>query len=399
MAALLGSKALKEKLLKQWCQHKIQRQALDPSTDDVFPLSIKLARPSDQQFMQQYLAVQSWVKDMDKLAQSPGIELGKQQINYQKMGRQILPTKICFTHIEALARFLGCWQGWQKLASDFKLVCSRYAHLQTWLLDNLALLDKHHGQWSKLLTVVDFFIANPKPGCYLRQIDLPDIDSKFIEQHMRVLTSLLDRLLDEKDINQQVTGLREHGFEKRFGLLFEQPQIRFRILDPLLADDFCGATDLSLSVKEFAQLQLLLDKVFITENKANGLAFPPVNNAIVIFGLGYGVQSIKQITWLRDCRIYYWGDIDTHGFAILSQVRSYFSNTQSLLMDEATLLACKDQWGTEPDHKRHKAEHLEHLTNAEQQLYKRLKQDFWQNNLRLEQEFVPFHLLLETLSR
>ncbi|WP_353620190.1 Wadjet anti-phage system protein JetD domain-containing protein [Thalassotalea sp. G20_0] len=28
--------------------------------------------------------------------------------------------------------------------------------------------------------------------------------------------------------------------------------------------------------------------MFITENKVNGLAFPPVADAIVIFGLGYG---------------------------------------------------------------------------------------------------------------
>lgn len=399
MAALLGSKALKEKLLKQWRQHKIQRQVLERGADEMFPYNIKLARPNDQQFMQQYSAVQSWVKELDKLADSHDIELGRQQVNYQKMGRQILPTEVCFTNIEALTRFLGQWQSWQQLSSDFDLVCSRYTHLRNWLLGNLALLENHHGQWNKLLAVVDYFIANPKPGCYLRQIDLPGIDSKFIEHHKRILTSLLDRLLDEKDINLGITGLREHGFEKRFGLLFEQPQVRFRILDPLLADDFCGATDVSMPISQFAKLQLLLDKVYITENKANGLAFPPVNNAIAIFGLGYGVQSIKQVSWLHDCRIYYWGDIDTHGFAILSQVRSYFPTTQSLLMDEVTLLSCREQWGAEPENKRHKAEHLEYLTDAEQQLYQRLKQNFWQDNLRLEQEFVPFHLLLDALQR
>ena len=34
--------------------------------------------------------------------------------------------------------------------------------------------------------------------------------------------------------------------------------------------------------------------------------------------------------------LYYWGDIDVQGFEILSQFRSYFPQTQSLLMDRAT---------------------------------------------------------------
>nr|WP_221935062.1 Wadjet anti-phage system protein JetD domain-containing protein [Catenovulum sediminis] len=66
------------------------------------------------------------------------------------------------------------------------------------------------------------------------------------------------------------------------------------------------------------------------------MAFPPVNNAICIFGLGYGVQLLKEVNWLNQVAIYYWGDIDTHGFAILSQLRGYFPKVKSMLMDEAT---------------------------------------------------------------
>ncbi|NOR71388.1 MAG: hypothetical protein GQ532_17115, partial [Methylomarinum sp.] len=33
----------------------------------------------------------------------------------------------------------------------------------------------------------------------------------------------------------------------------------------------------------------------------------------------------------------YWGDLDTHGFAILSRLRHYYPQVKSILMDEKTL--------------------------------------------------------------
>jgi len=141
----------------------------------------------------------------------------------------------------------------------------------------------------------------------------------------------------------------------------------------------------------------MVDRIFITENKVNGLAFPAINNAIVIFGLGYGIQILKHTDWLKNCQIQYWGDIDTHGFAILSQLRSYFPKTRSLLMDQQTLLSCKTLWSCEALHQCHKAEQLPHLTDEEQMLYQQLKQGKWGERLRLEQELIPMSMLLESL--
>ncbi len=161
-------------------------------------------------------------------------------------------------------------------------------------------------------------------------------------------------------------------------------------MTPDCLQSLAGLSDLSVPIEQFAQLDLLLDRVFITENKTNGLAFPQIKNAIVIFGLGYGVQSLKQVHWLNDCRIYYWGDIDTHGFAILSQLRSYFPKVESLLMDQQTLIECRPLWGEEPENKVHSSDSLAYLSEAELQLYKRLKSAYWQPRIRLEQERVSF---------
>ena len=45
-------------------------------------------------------------------------------------------------------------------------------------------------EWSRLLDVVSWLQAHPRPGVYLRQVDLPGIHTKFIESQRGVLADL-----------------------------------------------------------------------------------------------------------------------------------------------------------------------------------------------------------------
>lgn len=334
-----------------------------------------------------------WQQQMQTFDEYPGFTLVKQINQFAKMGKQNIPVMIQIDNIESLARYLGQFQAWQGFLRSIEKITQELPGLASWLPGNARYIVEYMQVWDKLIRVCQYFLNHPNPNCYIRQLDIEGVDTKFIESHKRILKNLFDHLLPASAINANFDKLAEHGFEKRFGLLFDAPVIRFRVLDPLLADDLAGLTDLSLPIAQFAQLNLLIDKVFITENKISGLAFPPVNNAICVFGLGYGVQLLKEVSWLNQVAIYYWGDIDTHGFAILSQLRGYFPKVKSMLMDEATLLACKPVWGKEPESKVHAAQQLSNLTQAEHLLYSNLKTHYWQANLRLEQEQIPFHLL------
>ena len=103
----------------------------------------------------------------------------------------------------------------------------------------------------------------------------------------------------------------------------------------------------SLDADSFSRLAIGVQCVFITENETNFLAFPPVRHALVIFGAGYGWDALARSHWLKHCPIHYWGDIDTHGFGILDQLRGHFDHVASFLMDRATLDAHADFWGQE----------------------------------------------------
>jgi hypothetical protein len=183
------------------------------------------------------------------------------------------------------------------------------------------------------------------------------------------------------------------SFATRFGF-FERPtRIRFRALDSrlrLIANT--DQADLKLDTDNFAKLDFSqypvpLKHVFITENEINFLTFPKVENALVIFGAGYGWDALAKAQWLHTCRLHYWGDLDTHGFAILHQLRQHFPQTQSLLMDQATLMQHESIWGVEPD--QFKGD-LTRLSAPENVVYNLLRDNRLRPNVRLEQEHIGF---------
>jgi hypothetical protein len=91
---------------------------------------------------------------------------------------------------------------------------------------------------------------------------------------------------------------------------------------------------------------------------------------------------------VRQKEIHYWGDIDTHGFAILDQLRSHHSHVESLLMDRSTLLEHRSQWSDEPDPV---LRDLAHLSPEERALFDDLRwKRLGDQRVRLEQERIDF---------
>ena len=238
----------------------------------------------------------------------------------------------------------------------------------------------------------------PRPGIYLRQVDLPGLHTKFIEAHRSVLAELLDLALPADAIDATKTGLNQFAF--RYGFLDKPTRIRLRVLDPEIQSvPGPDCPDIALDADSFSRLRLPVRRVFFTENETNFLAFPRAKEAIVIFGAGYGWDALARSRWLNDCMMYYWGDIDTHGFAILDKLRSHFAHVDSFLMDRATLAAHTAVWGIED---KPLLVDLQKLTPDERALYDDLRDNRIRQRLRLEQEHVGFgwvtHRLQELLA-
>ena len=145
--------------------------------------------------------------------------------------------------------------------------------------------------------------------------------------------------------------------------------------------------DITLDAESFARLQPAVSQVFITENEINYLAVPSLPDSLLVFGAGYGFEVLAQAQWLARCQVFYWGDIDTHGFAILDQLRACLPHAHSLLMDRATLLAFEPQWGRE---EKQTQRALSRLNAEERALYDDLRENKLGQILRLEQERIGF---------
>lgn len=157
-----------------------------------------------------------------------------------------------------------------------------------------------------------------------------------------------------------------------------------------------GLSDMTVPASEFAQLRLAVNRVFVTENEINGLPFPKVPDSLVVFGLGYGLELLLPCDWLKAKTMYYWGDIDTHGFAMLDRLRGAFPEARSFLMDRATLLAPRALWGQEREEERF-MKPLTRLNHEERALFAELQQDRLGDRIRLEQERIALLYLERAL--
>jgi hypothetical protein len=348
------------------------------------PLRLNLKAPLASDLSDRFEAVRDWVR---AIAGTPQVRIEWREWNHRVQGVQRLPAAVWLdTQQDALA-FIGKVGQAQRLEVLWQHTAATQPALLAWLfrrpIQALDLADR----WERLLAVVAWLQAHPRPGVYLRQVDVPGVDSKFIEAHRGVLTELLDLALPPEAVERGAGGVAQ--FTRRFGFLDKPVRIRFRLLDPALPSlPGCeGLPDITLDAASFAALALPVERVFVTENQTNFLAFPPAAAAMVVFGAGYGWEALARAAWLHRCRLHYWGDIDTHGFAILDQLRGYFPHAASFLMDRQTLLAHRLHWGQEPDPARHD---LSRLTPAEAAVHDDLRFDRHQPRLRLEQERVGF---------
>ena len=388
---MLAAVDIRQKAERLWHSGRVLR-ALQ-GEEDLFPWRISTGKPTASQLLNNFAAVAEWIQ---QLQQDTHYSVEMTNINHRQMGQQQLPSAIVFHEVQALLTYLGKQKVADTYQQCFHQIVTAQPQLRAWCLAHPLKVIEQASHWSGLLNIITWLQSHPRPGCYLREMDIEGIDSKFIEQHRRLLSQLLDATLEPDAIDNRVTGLAQHGFERRYGLNYDSPLIRFRCLNNAIADQFGGINDISLPLAQFQQIAPDWDTVYITENKINGLSFPQQPSAIVIFGLGYGINALKDIDWLARCKVIYWGDIDTHGFSILSQLRSYHPHTRSLLMDEKTLMQFKSLWGQEPEGKR--CTHtLVHLNKEEQILYQQLLEEYYAPQLRLEQERIAYHWLIKHL--
>jgi hypothetical protein len=382
---------IKAQLARLWERGDLPRRLVTDGTASAVRLVLK--GPASSDLTDRFEAVRDWAAELSAM---PHLRIEWREVRHRVQGLQRLPVQIWVDTLDDALALLGKRRDAARLS---RLVVSTRAAapaLLPWLarrpLQAIDLADR----WEHLIAVVQWIVCHPRPGIYLRQVDVPGVHSKFIEAHRAVLSELLDLALPPEVIHAGQVGVAR--FAGRYGFLDKPARIRFRVLDASLhvLAGVASCADITLDAGSFANLDIPVRRVFITENETNFLAFPAACEAIVIFGAGYGWDTLATAHWLARCGIHYWGDIDTHGFAILDQLRARFEHVSSFLMDRDTLLAHETQWGEEPDQVLHD---LRRLTADERALFDDLRDNRIRGKLRLEQERVGYQWVTRALGR
>ncbi len=343
-----------------------------------FPLRIPVRKPRSADLGSQWDAVQTWAAD---LLGAAGFRVETAPVSHRALGTQRLPTAVWVDTAEQALRHIRRTAD----ASRFdRLVAATDPENLEWVARHPLRLLEIGADWQAVQAVAQWLRANPVAGVYVRQVDLPGVHTKIIETHKRTLADL-------------VPGPPTGGsgwFERRYGFLTGPGMVRFRALDPTL-HLLPGVPELTLRATDFARLCPPARTVFVTENLTNFLCWPDADASLVVFGAGNEApELLADVPAIRDALLFYAGDIDTHGFAILDRFRAALPHTQSLLMDAETLLSHRELWVEEPTQI---TRDLPHLRPDEQQVYDGLRTGRWGQRVRLEQERIAFDRVREAV--
>jgi len=307
-------------------------------------------------------------------------------------GDQELPSRLVLASPEEMAQILGHDKSWSRAGERYAAWCTQFPRLagSRAVARNCddVFIGYSDADFIRLTTLLQWLVDYPNSNLYLRQLPVADVDTKWVWPRRGIVRDLMRQLLDD---------VEDVGFHALCGLRADPARLRMRVLCPRLRARVGGLCDMEVPIAELAKLQLEPSISLVVENLNTGIALPDIDGAVAFMGLGLAVDQLNAIGWLRSAsRHLYWGDLDTHGFAILARARRRFPNTVSVLMDEDTLLAHRKLWVQEPTPCR--VEGPEGLSVAELGVYEGLRANRWGDRVRLEQERIAWPAALEAIS-
>jgi hypothetical protein len=263
-----------------------------------------------------------------------------QEWQWPLLGRQRIPASLELATALDVATLVGARGRWQRASARRDVLVQRWAVLAERGLgrhfDMLA--DYRDEDFERLQRLLQWLESHPHSDLYLRQLPVPGLDTKWVEKRKALVLDLLSAICRSNEPSE---------FHATCGLRKPEPRMRMRVLCPRLRACIGDLGDMEAPVGELAALAIRPQRVLVVENLETGLALPDLPGTVAFMRLGHAVGLLAQLPWLQGCRAVYWGDIDTHGLAILNRARGVLPGLAAVLMDEATLLEYRELCGAE----------------------------------------------------
>lgn len=348
---------------------------VDPDAAESDSLSIGLRPPSERQVAEDPDAVVAWVRAWQNYRGAGRVEWETRR--WPSFGTQDVPVRVVLAGPGEIAAAAGC-------ASEWDTLTARRARLMEGLAPGTVTLAtaiaSTHRRWlefdvadfERLVGVVRWLADHPDSGVFVRQLPVPGIDTKWISRHRGLIEVLLEGAVGSRDLGvRSVPRLCEVAVCDRTTL----PSLPRHFATPL---------------EELAELAVRAERVLVLENKEGLHALPDLPGTVAVHGSGYAVHELAALPWLATSNVIYWGDLDTHGFAILDRFRAHVPHVESFLMDRNTLAAWRDLTVPEPAPS---SQIPTRLTSLEAEVFTQLREE----GLRLEQERIPWPYVMDEL--
>lgn len=158
-----------------------------------------------------------------------------------------------------------------------------------------------------------------------RQMQDVQLDSKFFERHETLLAKLLDLRYGAR--------VAQTGLAAFLGA--ELPGAWIRLHENQIPRQYLPFPHIRVPAADLRAENIVPNHILIIENEQCLHLLPPLSDTLIILGAGRNLAWLKDAAW-RHKRLYYWGDLDSWGLAILGNAQQYQPHLSALMMDKAT---------------------------------------------------------------
>ena len=149
------------------------------------PLSIPIRGPSASQIGERLAEARQWAAEWAEAARGP-LRVEYKQVGGRHFGANSIPCRAWLDGYDEAWALLKVGPDVCRLTELIE--AARDTRLVPWLAGHPIRALRLAGVWDKLLATVRWIEERQTPGMYLRQVDVPGVDTKFIERHKAVLT-------------------------------------------------------------------------------------------------------------------------------------------------------------------------------------------------------------------
>jgi hypothetical protein len=366
------------KVRRRWDDGSLLRTYADGGSFE--PIEVALRGPKPGQIGDDIAGARDWVAALDAGRRNDvRYRLEWKSVGGRQIGRNQLPVRAVVGSPEQVWALLGVSAAVRRF-DELLASVGRHPRIRDWIVANPHRALALASEMPRLIAAYEWLDSHRRSQRYLREISAPGVDTKFAERYRSDLAGMLG-------VSATSSGfLRDLGLRSKPALVRLRPARSLGLPAPL--------TELAVRSVELAALSLRPRVAVIVENEISYLSVEVPDDGVVFWGKGFEVDNVGRLPWLTDAEVVYWGDIDTHGFAILDRLRAWLPTTRSALMDRETLLAHRDRWVSED---RPASSMLNRLRSDERDLYTELVEDRLGVKVRLEQERIDWRWVQQWL--